>query len=350
MNKASVLWLGAGIAAALLGAHRPLLRTRGPWLALAIAVGLFVPNVVWQALHHFPTVEFAHNALVEKYKALGAVAFATEIGRMAGPVGTLLALLGIVGPLVRKDLRRQRPLGGLAVVLLVVLACVSGVKGSKPEYLGAAFPAAFALGAVVCAQVARTRARRVAVLATATPFALAYAALALPFVLPVLGEDRFVAYMAALGQKPETSEKKELGRLPQYYADMHGWPEHADAVARALTLLTPEEREHAVVFSVTGGYGPAAAIEHFGRGRGFPPVVNTHNSYWLWGSPDPAPTTFILVGGKRESLEPRFESLQDVETLECTDCMPYENHKPIRIGRGARVRLQDVWPSLKHYE
>ena len=48
LNKTSVLWLGAGIAAALLLTDlRPQLKTRGPWLAGATALVVFSPFVLY---------------------------------------------------------------------------------------------------------------------------------------------------------------------------------------------------------------------------------------------------------------------------------------------------------------
>src|SRR5262249_10652844 len=49
LNKISVLWLGAGLAAAIvLTPARRQLRTPGPYLAAAIAAALFLPHVLWQ--------------------------------------------------------------------------------------------------------------------------------------------------------------------------------------------------------------------------------------------------------------------------------------------------------------
>src|SRR5690349_1501831 len=51
--------------------------------------------------------------------------------------------------------------------------------------------------------------------------------------LPVLPIERFVAYQDALGLQPSTGEKRALGSLPQYYADMFGWHALAKKVAQA---------------------------------------------------------------------------------------------------------------------
>jgi 4-amino-4-deoxy-L-arabinose transferase-like glycosyltransferase len=74
-NKASILWLGAGIAVALLAYRRDLLKTRGPWLTALVTALLFAPNVAWETIHGWPTVEFAKNAMRGKYKEHSVLGF-----------------------------------------------------------------------------------------------------------------------------------------------------------------------------------------------------------------------------------------------------------------------------------
>lgn len=45
---------------------RSQLRTRWPWIAMAVAVLLLLPNVLWQAAHGFPSLEFYRNAQASK--------------------------------------------------------------------------------------------------------------------------------------------------------------------------------------------------------------------------------------------------------------------------------------------
>src|SRR5215472_16552538 len=72
-------WLGAGVAAGaglednnlmltllaglalgiLLSEHRPVLRTRWPWLGAGIAAVIWAPNVIWQATHGWPQLAMA---------------------------------------------------------------------------------------------------------------------------------------------------------------------------------------------------------------------------------------------------------------------------------------------------
>ncbi len=347
LNKASALWLGAGIAVALVALDRAALRTRGPWLAALVAVVAFLPNVVWQARHDFPTVEFARHALEGKYQPLSKPAFLREAAMEAGPFGALLYAIALVAPFAGAGLRALRV---HAIILGTVLAILLFSRGSKPEYLAASMPTAFAVGARAVDGFAKSRARRLAVALPASLVTASFAALIAPLAIPVLSIEGLVRYQSALGIAPGTSEKKELGRLPHHYADMLGWPELAAAVGGAVDTLSPEERRHAVIVTATGGYGPASALDHFLAGREHPPIVCAHNNWWLWGYGDPDAQTAIVVGGDRALVERAFSAVELHTVFECGDCMPYENHKPIWIARGRRQSLAEDWPRLKHYD
>lgn len=351
LDKASILWFGAGLAIALLATAdgRALLRTRGPWRSACIAALLFLPHVIWQVQHGWPTAEFARNAMEHKYVRLPLLSFLRETTLQINPFTLPLTVAGVVMPL-----RARSPARLLSIVFLTTLLIVAASKAGKPEYVNAAYPLVFASGAVALEKRSNTRgfARLVAV---GGALGFAFFALTLPFALPILHEATFIAYADRLGMKPQSSEKKELAALPQFYADMHGWEELVTEAERAWNELPPDERANARIWAVTGGYGPAAAIDVLGKRRGLPHAIATHNSYWLWGyageSADPEGAgPVVLLGGDEARLGRLFSSLERVGTVECGDCMPYENHKPVFIGRGMTRRWADVWPDVKHYE
>jgi hypothetical protein len=171
---------------------------------------------------------------------------------------------------------------------------------------------------------------------------------ALPLVLPVMSEERFIAYQAALGITPTLGERHRQGRLPQFYADMHGWTELVNEVTKAAGQLTPDERSNAFIFAQN--YGQAGAIEWLGRGRDLPPVRSGHNNYWLWGPGEGDPRTAIIVGGDREDNEAVCATLVEVGRVRNPYAMPYEDDKPVSLCRGLKTSLRELWPSLKHFE
>ncbi|MDP2955238.1 MAG: hypothetical protein Q8N53_02350, partial [Longimicrobiales bacterium] len=185
---------------------------------------------------------------------------------------------------------------------------------------------------------------RVPALAVLTLGGLAIAPLAKP-LLPV---ESYVAYSRALGEEPGSSERHELGRLPQHFADMHGWRELAETVNRVYRELPPEDQARACVFGQN--YGQAGAIDYFRPELALPPAISGHNSYFLWG---PGPCTgevLIVLDDDRATLEALFDEVRFGATFRCQDCMPYENGNDLWVARRPKVELTALWPRIKHYD
>ncbi len=94
----------------------------------------------------------------------------------------------------------------------------------------------------------------------------------------------------------------------------------------------------------------AGAIDFFGPDLGLPPAISGHNTYWWWGPGDCSGELVIIIGGDREDHERVFATVEKATTYTCQDCMPYENNKPIWIGRDAQVTIEELWPQLRHYD
>jgi hypothetical protein len=168
-----------------------------------------------------------------------------------------------------------------------------------------------------------------------------------PLGRPLLPVEAYVRYAAALGLKPGAGERHELGRLPQHFADMHGWREMAETVAGVVRALPASDRAKACVFGQN--YGEAGAIEYFGRELGLPPVLSGHNSYWLWGPGSCTGEVLVVVGDGREALESVFSEVTLAAVSRCRDCMPYENDLPVWVVRRPRLPLAEVWPRVKRF-
>lgn len=340
LNKISVLWLGGGIAAGLmLTPARRLLLTRGSWIAAAIAAAIFLPHVVWQIVHGWPTLEFIRNASGEKMQTNTIVSFLAELTLAMQPPTLPLWAGGLVLLLATRGRSGPRVLG-IAIVFVAVLLIAN--RTSRTAYLAPVFPSLFAAGGVLWERWLPHRVARAAAVAVL----VAAGALSLPLAVPLLPVDAYVRYSRALGIAPSTDEKQQLGRLPQFFADRQGWDRFAAQIAAAWARLTPAERATAAV--VTGNYGEAGAIELLDRASGVR-AVSGHNNYWLWGPDGATGDVLIVLSRTSERLEHRFASVEKVGETDCGDCMPYENHLGIFICRGLRGSLTDLWPSIKHY-
>jgi hypothetical protein len=341
-TKVSVLWLGAGLAAGLiLTPGRRLLLTPGPWIAAVVAGVLFAPHVLWQIGHGWPTLEFIRNASQDKMQTKTPAAFVVDQIMTLNPVLSPVWLAGLLSLLFATTARRYR---ALAIAFLTVAAILMLNSTSRSGYLSPAYPMLFAAGGVALERVLAARAWRIATIAAV----IAAGAISAPLALPLLSVDHYVSYSRALGLAPSTEERKEVGRLPQFFADRQGWERFVDQIDAAFNRLSPAEREVAAV--LVGNYGEAGAIELLGRSRHLV-AISGHNNYWLWGPRERTGAVLIVVSRSRERQEQRFASVEPAGEIDCGDCMPYENHQMIFIDRGMTPPpLVERWPQFKHYE
>jgi len=343
LNKFSILWLILGFAVGLLATrHRRVLGRPWPWLAAATAALLFLPFVIWQVRSGLPVLEFMRNAAANKNVHDSIAGFLMNQAMAVNVLAVPVVLAGIAS----LGLARTRPWSVVPIVFLTVALLLIAVPGSKPYYLASAYPFVLAPGAVVIEHLLRGRwgawlraGYAVAVLAGGLA--------ALPLVVPVLPVDRFLRFSDRIGVSPSAGERHALGPLPQQFADMHGWKELAENVARVYASLPPEERAQCAIFAQN--YGEAGAIDVLGRPLGLPAAICGHNSYWFWGPRGATGSVVIVIGGDASEYALLFDTVERVGESDHPLAMPYERHLPIHLCRGMRQPLGQLWPQVKSF-
>ena len=194
------------------------------------------------------------------------------------PFALPLWLAGLVWLFAHPLGKRYRLLGW---VYLTVFAILITSGSSRSGYLAPAYTWLFAAGGVAIEgwfarpRLAWVRPAYAAVL-IATGAAIA------PLALPLLPVETYIAYARMLGETPGTEERKELGELGQFYADMHGWDAIvATLVRRATARFRPTKRRSPASWPpTTESRAPSTC---WAAGRAWPPALSGHNNYWLWG-------------------------------------------------------------------
>jgi len=157
----------------------------------------------------------------------------------------------------------------------------------------------------------------------------------------------FIRYSQVLRLQPPSVEGHQLSHLPQFYADMFGWREKAQAVAEVYNRLPEADKKKCAIYAEN--YGRCAAIDFFGSPAGLPKSIGGHNSYWIWGPREYTGEVMIILahdlGDKRE----HFEQVEVVGKVSAEYCMPYENNLTVYLCRNLRMPLREVWPRVKSY-
>lgn len=340
-----LLVLGLAVALAVTPARRHL-ATRWPWIALAAALFLFAPNLVWQAAHGWPSIEFYKNADLYKNVPTPPLEILKQQVLFMNPGAAPVWLAGLGFFLFT---RRGRPFRHLSVIYAALLLLMLAGQKSRPDRITDFYTPLFAGGGVLLGEICRRR--RLAWLRWTLPLVLLASGAALaPLGLPILPPAATARYAAALGIVPQIeSGEGKRSELPQWLADRLGWEQLVDDVTAVAGRFDPAERGRAIILAPT--YGQAGAIELLGRGRDLPPVYATQNSYFHWGPPDDPVETAIVLGPFGEATVRRlFEEVELAAVHDCEWCMAWRDRQPIWLARRPKVRLRDAWPFLKHYE
>jgi hypothetical protein len=337
-NKHSTLFFGFSVLIALLlTAHRREFGKPWIWIAAAITVAIFLPNLIWEIRRHFPTLEDLENVRREgKNVVLGPLAFVKEQVIDMHPALLLIWLPGLVW-LLRS--RQWRVLG----LTFVVFFGVMELSHAKNYYLFPMYPVLFAAGGVVFERWLKHRAvwTRVAVAAIVVLATLP----TVPLFTWMLPPERLLAYQNAIGFKPARAEVHHESLLMQPIADQFGWPEMAQEVAAIYDSLPPSERENTGI--LTGNYGEAGAINQFGPQYGLPRAWSRHQNHWYWGPPPQAYGNLIFIQFSRDDVQDNCTSFQ---------AFPHynrfgmgEENTPIYLCRGAKFDIQKVWWHYHHW-
>ncbi|RPH38277.1 hypothetical protein EHM92_00400, partial [bacterium] len=336
--KHTIVLYGIAIAAGMLltGARRFLWNRWLLWGILA-AFLLLVPNLVWQYMNGFPSIEFYRNAMVNKNIPTGPVKVVLMQVLFTNPFTLPVWIAGLAYCFFSDGGKRYRFFGWAYLFLLAVM--IMG-QSSRPDRIASIYTVLLALGAVAIGRITLPALKRLAAPATIV-LLIAGTILLAPISAPLLPPPALRSYLSALGLSFDIEIGKSNEALPQWIADRLGWRELASEVGRVYHALPPEEQRNAVIVSTS--YGEAGALELYGPEFGLPPVFATHNSFHLWGPQSDSVKTFIGVFISRRDLERRFESVVEAGVQTCEYCTRPQQRIPIYVVRGPRFSIAMEW-------
>jgi len=295
LTKYTMMFLTAGIATGfLLTPARRFLRSPWLWCGIALALMIFLPNLLWQMRHHFVSLDFLKSIHARDVSIGRTDSFVLDQFWIAtNPPTVPLWLAGLFYLFATTDGRRYRPIGWMFIVPFVLFV----VGKARGYYLAPGYPMLFAAGAVWGERwVASLSTRRALVIRRTTWRALAIGALVdAAIVLPIAPPGSLWWQFADRANGGNFNEEI-------------GWPEFVQTIASIRDSLPVEERSRLGILA--GDSGQAGAINLYGSTLKLPRAICGMNSHWLRGYGDPPPETVIVVGMSRDFAQRAFESCQ----------------------------------------
>lgn len=296
MAKYTMGFLAVGVVVGVLSTEaRRFLKSGWPWLGLAAALVIFLPNFLWQWERNFVSVEFlrfVHARDVKQGLTDWFLPGQAELTLLAFP----LALAGLWFCFVAEEGKRWRTMGWMYVAPLVFFMVLRG----RDYYLAPAYPMLYAAGAVWVERESQKEekwnSRRAKI-----------AAWLRRWLAALLVVDAVVAGCVALPIMPVNSRWWKLAaQVDTVLPEEIGWPELVETVAKIRDGLPDADR--AKLGILAGNYGEVGALNLYGERYGLPRAISGVNSSWERGFLNPPPATVIVVGYSREFLEKHFAS------------------------------------------
>lgn len=290
MNKYAIAFFFLGLFFALFSTpDRKWFASRYLYIGLIIALVLILPNVYWQYRHNWPIISHMHELRETQLVHVSYAGFL--FGQLWMNFNVLFIwIAGVYFYFFMKQGKDFRILGFIFIYTLLILLFLNG----KTYYTLGLYPFLFAGGGIAFESWFQNRYKAVPYLV----FILMLLILipGLPLSLPVLSLQNMVEYgkqASNYGAKGAFIWEDGLAReLPQDYADMTGWEEMVQKVARVYHSFPEDLKKQTLILGES--YGQAGALNYFRKKYELPEPVSFSESFVFW-APDTIHATQIIV-------------------------------------------------------
>jgi dolichyl-phosphate-mannose-protein mannosyltransferase len=324
-TKYTIFALIAGLGAGLvLTPVRRQLRTRWPWIGLALMLVIFLPNLYWQAANGWPSLEFVLSHRADQSGDFSALSFLAQQPLLIGPLAVPLWIVGWYWLLSNPATRFL----ALAAAVPFVIFLLAG----KSYYVGPVHPFLIAAG---CCAVERIVLNRRAWIVPATATVLVSQTLVLlPISMPVMPE-------AAMATSPLPLIRKDFGETV-------GWGDLVREVGSVYYGLPAKERGETTILAAN--YGEAGAIDTLGPAIGLPRAASGELSYYFW-PPESLAGPVIAVGFDSQFLAELFSRCSAVGTVSNAYGLRNQEYgAKIEVCSNPTLTNDDLWKRLKSFQ
>jgi 4-amino-4-deoxy-L-arabinose transferase-like glycosyltransferase len=322
---AMVFFAAAIVAGFLVTDARRYLASRWLWAGGAAALLIWAPNLVWEAQHHFVSLNFLHSIHARDVSQGRTQSFLPD--QITHTIAALW-IAGLFFCLKSDSGKRFRTVGWMYVIVFAAFLVARG----NGYYLAAAYPMLYAAGSVQWEQRLASRPTRQRPMWRVTWAVAAAAAVIAAVVALPIGSPQSLQWML---------------RMPEL-RDEVGWEELVATVASVRDSIPLEDRGRLAV--LTGSYAVAGAVDLYGSRYGLPPAISRINSWGERGYGEQPPKTVIAIGFTREFLENRFESCRPAAQIRNQyGIVNRSNLQVVFVCRGLKEGWPKFWDELPRF-
>lgn len=302
------------------------------WASGAIAFLIFLPHLWWLYRNDWPALEYVSNVQ-------GVETFWTMLLLLGNPFTIPLWIGGVALVAWRAAYRPFLPIVLTAILSIGAL----GFFGGKAYYAVPALVMLAPFAGIAFAKAAKAWPKSASIYLV---FMLGVSALFTHVAVPIFPMETYAPVTPALaGTDPEELSDVEFPFPLQLRV---GWQDMAAFLAHRLEAHPEVHNSNTIIYS--DYYGNAAALRHYGRDYGLPPVYSTHNQFYLWGPPDSEVDVAIidLVFPVNLLLPFYFEEVRYVGTFEHAYMPQHLAIRKFYLCRGPLFDIAELWANLKN--
>jgi hypothetical protein len=316
--------------------NRRYLRSPWLWAGAALAVTIYLPNLVWQIQHGFISLDFLKAIHARDLQWGRGSNFLPEQIISSTNLFTLpLWVAGLSACVFSASMRRFRPLAWLFLTTFLIFLVAQG----RSYYVAPAYVMLMAAGSTWWESKlnkASTGLRR--------------AGLGALSGLVIVGGLAMIVIV-----KPVAPVNSDLWRITSHLnpevVEMIGWEDLVSQVAAISQKIPPEERARAAILA--GNYGEAGALDLYGRGLNLLPIISGADSFWYRGYGDIEPQTVIVVGFEAGYANNFFRSCTyEGRVKNSLGVMNEESarHTGLYLCREPRQPWSQMWPDMLWFQ
>ncbi len=290
--------------------ERHLLKSNHFLIAILLSFLIALPNILWQANHGFPLLMHMRELRETQLVHVNWGHFLSS-QLIAHKGFTVIWLLGLIGVFTIEKLKKYK---FICLAFLLTLLLIGFLQGKSYYTLGA-FLVLFPFGGITVEHYLSSSGNKFLILVFMFVLTLPF----YPFSIPILKADSFKKYTQYLSEHFGINymlrwEDGNYYELPQDIADMYGWEELSQKVAKIYHSLPKEQKDKCMIYG--GSYAHAGSINYYRNKYNLPEVYSFNGSYVFWAKEDVEFDNQIMIDDRKHYSSDWFAEMTLVDSIQ----------------------------------